>query len=161
LQTDDTTVAEFISELSEVSGFIVLQRLGEPETLLTINADEASIDEIVALAAAQLGCKWRRVYLIAELHQLSNQQVDQLLDGFLTAGMGAFWNEEPQRRAEIVREAVERTNQLNSQQRAQIRSSRLARTVMDRFLKYANTLSMEQRREIMPLLQLAGQIMGG
>ncbi len=160
LQVSDASAAEFIAALSTASGFIVLQQLDDSAALLTVNADESAVDEVVSLAAEQLGCKWRRAYLIAHVEQLSNQQVGQLLDGLLIAGMAAFWNEEPQRRTEIVQEAVARTDQLTDQQRAQIRSSRIARDVMDRFLKYANTLSMEQRREIMPLLQVAAQIMG-
>ena len=76
-----------------------------------------------------------------------------------TSGMNYFWGQPEEKRAEIIEQIIERSDELTPDQLTKVRSSRIARKMVSRFMTYANTLSMEQRRELVPLLQQAAKIM--
>jgi len=147
VQIADADVTAFSDALAKASGLIVLDRRQATEGQTNIDLTEAPVDEIVAAAAEQLGCSWRRVYLLAHVRKLSNEEIEQRMDTFFNA--------------EIIQRIVDGSNQLTKEQRTQIRSSEIARKMMQKFMSYSNTLSIQQRRELMPLLQAAAKIMGG
>jgi len=161
LQIADADVAAFSDALADASGFVVLDRLQATEGQIDLEFTEVAVDEIVTAAAEQLGCSWRRVYLLAHVRKLSNEEIEQRMDTVFNASMGYFWSQPQERRAEVIQRIVDGSNQLTEGQRAQIRSSEMARKMMQRFMNHSNTLSMEQRRELTPLLQAAAKIMGG
>ncbi len=159
LQLTDADIIAFTDALADASGFTVVSRLGDIQDKITLDLTDAAVDDIVAAAAEQLGCNWHRAYLVAPVRQLSEAEVNARLDQWFNAGMGYFWSQPQETRADIIRRIVDRSERLTEEQKTQIRSSQTARTMMTKFLTYSNTLSMEQRRELIPLLQQAAKIM--
>ncbi len=145
---------------SEATAFIILDTLEQFVGTLSIDVAEKPVDEIVAAVAEQMGCNWRRVYLVAHVHQLTDAEVEERMDRMFSSGMDFFWTQSEEKRAEMIEQIIERSDQLAPDQLTKVRSSRIARKMVSRFMGYANTLSMEQRRELVPLLQQAAKIMG-
>lgn len=156
----DGDVTAFTDALLESTGFVVLDRLQGAAGTVSLEFTDTLVDEIVAAAADQLNCRHRRIYLLAVVDQLSEAQVKARMDAFFQAGVGFFWSQSPERRAELVRTVVERAGTLSADDRRQIKQSDIAKQVMTRFVEYCNSLPMEQRREMLPLLQEAAKLMG-
>ena len=156
----DCDVTTLTDALIRSTGFVVLDRLQGATGAVSLEFTDTPVDEIVAAAAGQLDCRYRRIYLLAVVEQLTEDQVKARMDAFFRAGVGFFWSQPPERRAELVRTVVERAGTLSADDRRQIKSSDVAKQVMERFVEYCNSLPMEQRREMMPLLQEAAKLMG-
>ncbi len=161
VQCADADLTAFTDALADASGFVVLDRLVGSEEWISVDLTEAPVDDIVAAAAEQLGCSWRRVYLIANVRTLSSDEAEDRINALFDTAMGYFWSQPQADRAEIIRRAVDGSKQLTNEQRAQIRSSDIARKLMQKLINYSNSLPMDQRRELMPLLQQAAKIMSG
>ncbi len=153
-------VTAFTDAMLESSGFVILDLLQGAEGTVTLELEDTPVDEIVAAAAEQLGCSHRRVYLLAPVRQLTMDEVEARMDGLFNMGVGYFWSQSPERRAELVNRVVRQAGNLSAEDRRQIRSSSLAKQVMAKFMDYCNSLPMDQRREMMPLLQEAAKLMG-
>ena len=149
----------FSDAFAEATGFIILDRFEQFRGTISLDMAATPVDEIVAAVAEQMGCNWRRVYLVAHVRHLTDAEVEQRLDNMFTSGMNYFWSQPEEKRAEIIEQIIERSDELTPDQLTKVRSSRIARKMVSKFMTYANTLSMQQRRELVPLLQQAARIM--
>lgn len=160
IRLTDADLTALTDAIAHCSSFVVLDRLQAAAASVSLDLTDAPVDDIVAAAAEQLDCGYRRVYLFTLVNPLTAEQVQARMDTFFHAGVGFFWSQPPEKRAELVRTVVERAGTLSADDRRQIRSSALARQMMGKFVEYCNSLPMDQRREMMPLLQEAARLMG-
>ncbi|MFP3904098.1 MAG: hypothetical protein ACLFWB_07635 [Armatimonadota bacterium] len=155
----DAAIEDALVQFSLKTGFYVLADTDTLSGTVSLDLQDASVDDIIAAMAEQLECNWTRVYVVGHARELSNQEVDERLEGLLGMGMNRFWSEPPERRQEIINTIVSRSNELTGEQREMIRSSSVAKKVMTKFMNYTMQLPTDKRRELMPLMQQAARIM--
>jgi len=160
LKVDGANFTACSDAFADATGFVLLDGSAQFTGTISVDMAEMPVDEIVAAVAQQMGCDWRRVYLVAHVRQLTDAEVEERLDKMFTSGMDYFWSQPEEKRAQIIEQIIERSDELQPEQLSKVRSSRIARKMVSNFMSYANTLSMEQRRELVPLLQQAAKIMG-
>ncbi|MFO7946061.1 MAG: hypothetical protein R6V19_04520 [Armatimonadota bacterium] len=159
VSVQDAAIEDALVQFSLKTGFYVLADTDALGGAVNVDLQDASVDDIIAAIAEQLGCNWTRVYVVGHARELSNQEVEERLEGLLGMGMNRFWSESPERRQEIINTIVSRSNELTSEQREMIRSSSVAKKVMTKFMNYTMQLPTDKRRELMPLMQQAARIM--
>ncbi len=155
------SIEAFTDEVTYMSNFAVVNRLGDEATgTVSLDMEDADVDEIVGEGAKQIDCTWRRVYLMAHVNQLTDDEMSKKVDALFTAGVGYFWSQPAEKRAEMVKKVIAEADKLTPEQRRQIGSSQVAKQFFAKALGYSNTLPMDQRKELMPLLQEAARLLG-
>ncbi|MGQ9731866.1 MAG: hypothetical protein ACUVX8_11425 [Candidatus Zipacnadales bacterium] len=159
LQLQDVTVQEALDRFTLESGEITLLA-PEVEGPVTLNVSEMALADVLDALCQQVNASWRPLYLIGQPKQVSQNEVEQFINQAMRTGAERFWQLPPEQRQEIVQRVSERLQNLPPDVANAIRSSPWAPRILSMALQFVMTMTPEQRREIMPIMQGLGRLMG-
>jgi len=159
LDLQDVPFRDALDAFTLQSGYLALAPDGV-DGVVQAQLTDQPVDEALSTLcrAAQATC--RRVYVIGQPQELTPDEVEQWFARMLEHSSARFWQMPPEQRRELVQRAANRMDNLPEDVRQRIGSSPWAPRVMQRVVQYVTQLTPEQRREVAPLLQAFGRLVG-
>ncbi|MHB8997255.1 MAG: hypothetical protein ACYC63_18570 [Armatimonadota bacterium] len=165
LKEDNADLQDAIYDFMTASGFITVAST-DLAGAVTCDLKEAPIGDVLDKLAAAANAKWQPVYLLALPRALSETEVEARQEARFQGMWSQFWAKPPderkkdiQNRVDMITRMAERSRQAAADgqpQRGAGRMQRMGSRMMSRLERYSATLSMEQRREILPLVKALG-----
>lgn len=166
LNLDNQPLEQSLYAFATASGFFMAagaDLAGE----VTIHADQQPVEDVVEAIAAAAGAQWRKIYLMAVPREMSEAEFDETIKTGLAGMMQRYWARPPGERAAEVGRWVERLGRWGqmAQQRGEDGQpnlitrglQQLGPRAMSHLQQYSSSLSMEQRRELLPIVRALGQ----
>lgn len=166
LSVDDQPLEQALYAFTTASGFFMAagaDLAGE----ITIHAEQQPVEEVVEAIAAAAGARWRRIYLLAVPRDMSEAELEEAVKTNIGGMMQRYWAKPPEERAAEVSRWVERLGRWGqmAQQRGEDGQpnlvarglQQLGPRAMSYLQQYSSSLSMEQRRELLPIVRALGQ----
>ena len=159
LKEDNTELQQALFDFMTASGFITVAST-DLAGAVTCNLDKAPINDVLDKVATSVNGKWQPVYLLSLPRILTDAEVEARTEARFQSQWSAYWAKSPADRKADLQNRIDGLNRMaemakqNPQMaaRMQNRGSRM----LSRLERYSATLSMEQRREIMPMVQALG-----
>jgi len=162
LDLTDVSLGQAISEFTAQTGFLVLVD-EELDGVVTLQLEDAELDEALAAFAEAAGAQWRPFYVLGQPRELSEAEVAERQEQFgqrreeMFARMwGDFWQMTAQERADRIQRIVDRIENIPPERMA--RGQRRLSRMLPRLVDYTTTLTPEQRLELKPLLQAMARL---
>lgn len=159
LNLQAVSVREALKQFTLQSGYVTLIS-ATIEGQVTLDVTDRELGEVLDAICEPIGAQWRPLYVIGKARELAPEQIEQGFMQMLQRGAEEFWKLPPERRQEIIQRITDRLASLPPESRAAIANSPWASRIMGRVMQFVFSLTPEQRREIAPLLQGFGRLMG-
>jgi len=159
LELHDAPVPEALDAFTLATGCMVLTEGdldGTVDLTLTDQPPDAALDALCRPLRAQ----WTRLYVIGQPQELTPDEVEQRFAQMLERGAARFWQMPPEERQALIQRVVARLDNLPADVRARISGSPWAPRLMQHVMRYVAQLNLDQRREVAPLLQAFGRLVG-
>jgi len=152
-------IREALKQFTLLSGYMTLLS-PNVDGQVTVDLADEELAKVLDAICQPVNAKWRPLYLIGKAREITPDQMEQGLMQMLRRGAEEFWQLPPEQRQEIIRRATEALSNIPPETVAAIKSSPWTSRIMGRVMQFVFTLPPEQRREITPLLQGIGKLMG-
>jgi hypothetical protein len=159
MQAQDLALADAIYDFTTASGFLAVASTDLTGTV-TLQADKMPINDVLDKIALAANAKWQPVYLLALPRVLSDAEVEARTEQRFQNQWSQFWAKSPADRATDIQNRVDGINRMAEmmKQNPQMASRMQTRggRMMSRMERYSASLSMDQRRELLPLVRAMG-----
>lgn len=165
LTLEDQPLSQALLDLTTASGFVVAAG-ADLKGNITLQAENKPIEEVLGEIAKAVNGQWRPIYLLAVPRQLTDAEMEQRQEQQFTSRWARYWAKPPEERRADIQQQVDRITRMAERareggqdgRRAQ-RMQRRGNRMVTRLQRYSATLSMEQRRELLPLVRaMAGAL---
>ncbi|MBM3476999.1 MAG: hypothetical protein FJX75_27330 [Armatimonadetes bacterium] len=159
LKLDAADIREALKQFTLQSGYITLLSDGVTGQV-TLDVTDEKLPKVLDAICAATNAKWRPLYVLGKAREITPDEMEQRLTDMLQRGADEFFKLPPDQRQQIIQRLTERMNSIPPEARDAIRNSPWTGRIMGRVMQFMFNLTPDQRREIAPLMQGFGKLMG-
>lgn len=170
LEAGDSELLQTLFSFTTASGFLAVAST-DLSGKVTLKLQQAPLGDALDQVATAVDGKWQPLYLLGVPRELSEAEVEARSEQRFQGRWAQFWAKSKEERAADIQQQVERLqrftqmrqqNAANGQQGGRgNRMRNFGQRMLSRMERYTASLSLDQRRELLPLIRAMGQAVHG